>query len=96
MNPGLLGSQQRFREEFATAIERNQIIRGLRVGDFDVLVGINLLREGLDLPEVDLPLTVFPDLNMYFGGVGAALATRAGGFDVASDPRREGGTAVCG
>ena len=51
---------------------------------------------GLDLPEVDLPLTVFPDLNMYFGGVGAALATRAGGFDVASDPRREGGTAVCG
>ena len=36
------------------AIERNQIIRGLRVGDFDVLIGINLLREGLDLPEVSL------------------------------------------
>lgn len=35
-------------------IERNQIIRGLRLGDFDVLIGINLLREGLDLPEVSL------------------------------------------
>jgi excinuclease ABC subunit B len=35
-------------------IERNQIIRGLRVGEFDVLIGINLLREGLDLPEVSL------------------------------------------
>ena len=36
------------------AIERMEIIRGLRLGDFDVLVGINLLREGLDLPEVSL------------------------------------------
>ncbi|MCF6094557.1 excinuclease ABC subunit UvrB [Microaerobacter geothermalis] len=35
-------------------IERMQIIRGLRLGEFDVLVGINLLREGLDLPEVSL------------------------------------------
>jgi excinuclease ABC subunit B len=36
------------------AIERMEIIRGLRLGEFDVLVGINLLREGLDLPEVSL------------------------------------------
>ena len=36
------------------AIERMEIIRSLRLGDFDVLVGINLLREGLDLPEVSL------------------------------------------
>ena len=35
-------------------IERMEIIRGLRLGEFDVLVGINLLREGLDLPEVSL------------------------------------------
>jgi len=35
-------------------IERMEIIRGLRTGEFDVLVGINLLREGLDLPEVSL------------------------------------------
>jgi excinuclease ABC subunit B len=36
------------------AIERVEIVRGLRLGEFDVLVGINLLREGLDLPEVSL------------------------------------------
>lgn len=36
------------------AIERNEIIRGLRSGAFDMLIGINLLREGLDLPEVSL------------------------------------------
>jgi len=36
------------------AIERVEIIRGLRLGEFDVLVGINLLREGLDMPEVSL------------------------------------------
>ena len=36
------------------AIERVEILRGLRLGEFDVLVGINLLREGLDLPEVSL------------------------------------------
>jgi excinuclease ABC subunit B len=36
------------------AIERIDILRGLRLGEFDVLVGINLLREGLDLPEVSL------------------------------------------
>lgn len=36
------------------AIERMEILRGLRLGEFDVLVGINLLREGLDLPEVSL------------------------------------------
>ena len=36
------------------AIERNQIIRQLRLGKFDVLIGINLLREGLDIPEASL------------------------------------------
>jgi len=36
------------------AIERVEILRGLRLKEFDVLVGINLLREGLDLPEVSL------------------------------------------
>lgn len=36
------------------AIERNHLIRSLRLGEFDVLIGINLLREGLDLPEVSL------------------------------------------
>ena len=36
------------------ALDRVDILRGLRVGDFDVLIGVNLLREGLDLPEVSL------------------------------------------
>ncbi|NCF14139.1 MAG: gamma-glutamyltransferase [Gammaproteobacteria bacterium] len=45
----------------------------------------------LDLPEVDLPVTVFPELVMYFGGVGAAVFDSDAGFDVAADPRREGG-----
>ena len=36
------------------ALERLEIIRDLRIGEFDVLVGINLLREGLDIPEVSL------------------------------------------
>lgn len=51
---------------------------------------------GLDLPAVDLPVDIFDDLNMYFGGVGAALFDLEAGFDVASDPRREGGTVICG
>lgn len=46
---------------------------------------------GLDLPETDLPVTVFPELVMYFGGVGAAVFDSSDGFAVAADPRREGG-----
>ncbi|EES89454.1 excinuclease ABC subunit UvrB [Helicobacter canadensis] len=49
-----LGLKVRYMHSEIDAIERNQIIRGLRVGEFDILVGINLLREGLDLPEVSL------------------------------------------
>ena len=46
---------------------------------------------GLDLPDTDLPVTEFPGIVMYFGGVGAAVYDRQSGFDVAADPRREGG-----
>ncbi|MEA3373751.1 MAG: excinuclease ABC subunit UvrB [Campylobacterota bacterium] len=49
-----LGIRIQYMHSDIDAIERNQIIRGLRMGEFDVLVGINLLREGLDLPEVSL------------------------------------------
>ncbi|HQS66744.1 MAG TPA: excinuclease ABC subunit UvrB [Sulfuricurvum sp.] len=49
-----LGIKVQYMHSEIDTIERNQIIRGLRVGDFDVLIGINLLREGLDLPEVSL------------------------------------------
>jgi excinuclease ABC subunit B len=49
-----LGVRVRYLHADINALERVQILRGLRLGEFDVLVGINLLREGLDLPEVSL------------------------------------------
>ncbi len=49
-----LGIKIQYLHSDIDVIERNQLIRGLRAGEFDVLVGINLLREGLDLPEVSL------------------------------------------
>lgn len=61
-------------------------------GDSDRLVA----EPGLELPPVDLPLDVTDDLNMYFGGIGATLVDRIRGFQLASDPRREGGTVLYG
>ncbi len=49
-----IGIQARYLHSDITTIERVEILRGLRKGDFDVLIGINLLREGLDLVEVSL------------------------------------------
>src|ERR1041385_765776 len=49
-----LGVRVRYLHSDIETLERVQILRGLRRGEFDVLVGINLLREGLDLPEVSL------------------------------------------
>ena len=49
-----MGINVRYMHHDIDTIERMQIIRGLRLGEFDVLVGINLLREGLDIPEVSL------------------------------------------
>ena len=49
-----LGVKVRYLHSDIQTIDRMQLIRGLRLGEFDVLVGINLLREGLDLPEVKL------------------------------------------
>ena len=51
---GELGVRVRYMHSDIDAIERNHLIRSLRLGEFDVLIGINLLREGLDLPEVSL------------------------------------------
>jgi excinuclease ABC subunit B len=48
------GVRVRYMHSDIASIERVEILRGLRLGEFDVLVGINLLREGLDLPEVSL------------------------------------------
>ncbi len=56
---------------------------------------VRLMSEaGLDLPETDLPTKVFPNLSMYFGGVGAAVYDGNAGLATAADPRREGGTCI--
>ena len=49
-----LGLRVKYMHSDVETLERMEIVRGLRLGEFDVLVGINLLREGLDLPEVAL------------------------------------------
>ena len=49
------------------ALERMEIIRSLRLGEFDVLVGINLLREGLDIPEVSLVAILDADKEGFLG-----------------------------
>jgi len=49
-----LGLKVKYMHSDIDVVERNEIIRGLRSGEFDVLIGINLLREGLDIPEVSL------------------------------------------
>ncbi|OUM97382.1 MAG: excinuclease ABC subunit B [Firmicutes bacterium ZCTH02-B6] len=49
-----MGFKVRYLHSEITALERVEILRDLRLGEFDILVGINLLREGLDLPEVSL------------------------------------------
>jgi excinuclease ABC subunit B len=56
-------------------LERVQILRGLRRGDFDVLVGVNLLREGLDLPEVSLVGILDADKEGYLRSAGSLIQT---------------------
>ncbi len=56
-----LGFRVRYLHSEIDAIERVEILRGLRLGEFDVLVGVNLLREGLDLPEVSLVIITDAD-----------------------------------
>ena len=56
-------------------IERVKILRDLRLGDFDVLVGINLLREGLDLPEVSLVAILDADKEGFFRSKSSLIQT---------------------
>lgn len=56
-----IGVKVRFVHSEVVALERVEILRDLRLGDFDVLVGVNLLREGLDLPEVSLVAIIDAD-----------------------------------
>lgn len=54
------------------------------------------VEPGIDLPPLDLSIRRYPEIGMYFGGVAAALFDQKLGFDVAADPRREGGTCISG
>lgn len=56
-------------------IERIEILRGLRLGEFDVLVGINLLREGLDLPEVSLVIILDADKEGFLRSTRSLIQT---------------------
>jgi len=70
-----LGLKVRYMHSDLDAIERNQIIRSLRLGEFDVLVGINLLREGLDLPEVSLVAILDADKEGFLRSETALIQT---------------------
>jgi excinuclease ABC subunit B len=56
-------------------LDRVDILRGLRLGDFDVLVGVNLLREGLDLPEVSLVIILDADKEGFLRNVKSLIQT---------------------
>ena len=70
-----LGIRSKYLHADIDAIERTEIIRDLRVGKFDVLVGINLLREGLDLPEVSLVAILDADKEGFLRGRTALIQT---------------------
>jgi len=70
-----LGVKTQYMHSDLDAIERNQIIRSLRLGEFDVLIGINLLREGLDLPEVSLVAILDADKEGFLRSETALIQT---------------------
>ncbi len=70
-----LGIQVRYLHSEIDAIERVEILRALRRGEFDVLVGINLLREGLDLPEVSLVAILDADKEGYLRSATSLIQT---------------------
>src|SRR3989441_11647801 len=69
------GVKARYLHSEIDTLERIQIIRELRLGDFDVLVGVNLLREGLDLPEVSLVAILDADKEGFLRGKTALIQT---------------------
>src|SRR5262247_3288572 len=70
-----LGVKVRYLHSDIETLERVQILRGLRRGEFDVLVGINLLREGLDLPEVSLVAILDADKEGFLRSAGSLIQT---------------------
>jgi excinuclease ABC subunit B len=70
-----LGVRVRYLHSDIDTLERVEILRDLRRGTFDVLVGINLLREGLDLPEVSLVAILDADKEGFLRSAGALIQT---------------------
>ncbi len=69
------GIKARYLHSDIDAIERIRVVRELRLGEFDVLVGVNLLREGLDLPEVTLVAILDADKEGFLRGQTALIQT---------------------
>jgi excinuclease ABC subunit B len=69
------GVRVRYLHSDIETVERTEIIRDLRLGEFDVLVGINLLREGLDMPEVSLVAILDADREGFLRSEGALIQT---------------------
>jgi excinuclease ABC subunit B len=69
------GFKVRYLHSEVDTLERIQIIRELRLGEFDVLVGVNLLREGLDLPEVSLVAIIDADKEGFLRGATSLIQT---------------------
>ena len=69
------GYKVRYMHSEIDTMERIEIINGLRLGEFDVLVGINLLREGLDMPEVELVCILDADKEGFLRSEGALVQT---------------------
>src|SRR5881275_1577407 len=70
-----VGVKCRFMHSEIETLERIKILRGLRKGEFDVLIGINLLREGLDLPEVSLVAILDADKEGFLRSSGSLIQT---------------------
>ena len=70
-----VGIKVRYMHHSVDTIERMEIIRDLRLGEFDVLVGINLLREGLDLPEVSLVAILDADKEGFLRSESSLIQT---------------------
>ena len=70
-----VGVRCRYLHSEIETLERIKILRGLRRGDFDVLIGINLLREGLDLPEVSLVAILDADKEGFLRSAGSLIQT---------------------
>jgi excinuclease ABC subunit B len=70
-----MGFRVRYLHSEIDTLERIQIIRQLRLGEFDVLVGVNLLREGLDLPEVSLVGILDADKEGFLRGETSLIQT---------------------